>query len=112
MINGLLVFYDNTLLYHSNSAFLFFFAIFAFFLFLFFRCLWFLAQLLQSVVTEVRQLYKLKVLRNKIIAKIIYSPVKRIEYDAHQQLIDYLERKAPEADKKTYQDIDFFLIEL
>ncbi len=26
-------------------------------------------------------LYKLKVLRNKIIAKIIYSPVKRVEFD-------------------------------
>lgn len=117
-------------------------------------------------------LYKLKVLRNKIIAKIIYSPMKRVEFDllmadktlyaskllmdqgkwelaketalkgenyfsilvadyarvkqrnevipgqlraridqayeAHQQLIDYLVQKAPEADKKTYQDIDFF----
>ncbi|MEK7587591.1 MAG: hypothetical protein AAB457_02125 [Patescibacteria group bacterium] len=117
-------------------------------------------------------LYKLKVLRNKIIAKIIYSPVKRVEFDllmadktlyaskllldkgqgdlaketalkgenyfsilvtdyarakgknqvipgqlrarivrayeAHQQLIDYLGQKAPEADKKTYRDIDFF----
>lgn len=117
-------------------------------------------------------LYKLKVLRNKIIANIIYSPVKKVEFDllmadktlyagklllekgqgelaketalkgenyfsilvadyarakqrnevipwqlrvrivrayeAHQQLIDYLGQKAPEADKKTYRDIDFF----
>ncbi len=117
-------------------------------------------------------LYKLKVLRNKIIANIIYSPVKRVEFDllmadktlyaskllldkgqgelaketalkgenyfsilvadyarakqknevisgqlrariarayeAHQQLISYLGQKAPEADKKTYRDIDFF----
>lgn len=60
MINDLLVFYDNTLLYHSNSAFLFFFAVFAFFLFLLFRCLWFLAQLLPSVVTEVRQIYMVR----------------------------------------------------
>ena len=29
-------------------------------------------------------------------------------YQAHQQLIDYLKQKASEADKKTYQDIDFF----
>lgn len=117
-------------------------------------------------------LYKLKVLRNKIIANIIYSPVKRVEFDllmadktlyaskllmdkgqgdlaketalkgenyfsilvsdyarakqrnevipgqlrariarayeAHQHLIAYLEQKAPETDKKTYWDIDFF----
>lgn len=117
-------------------------------------------------------LYKLKVLRNKIIANIIYNQVKRVEFDllmadktlyaskllldkgqgdlaketalkgenyfsilvadyarakqknevipeslrtriargyeAHQQLIDYLGQNAPEADKKTYRDIDFF----
>lgn len=125
-----------------------------------------------GILPDHRYLYKLKVLRNKIIAKIIYNPVKRIEFDllmadktlyasklllnkgqgdlaketalkgenyfsilvadyvrakqknqvipgqlrthiarayhAHQRLIDYLEQKAPEADKKTYQDIDFF----
>lgn len=295
MINKILVFYDNSLLYSPNSTFLFFFILFAFLLFLFFRCLRFFARSLRSMATIVRQIYtkgsflnnlsyylglrpfgkyrlvppfmahlqrkkrkkirikqfillgrkylrvldniekkvlnrihkifdavarevlipviviffisvfsgilsrpvvfaqkpsvtayqfpwpgilpdhpfyKLKVLRNKIIYNIIYSPVKRVEFDllmadkmlyaskllldkgegdlaketalkgenyfsilvadyarvkqrneiisgklrtridqayeAHQQLIDYLGQKAPEADKKTYQDIDFF----
>ncbi len=277
MINDILTFYDNALLYNPNTTFLLFFVLFAALLFLFFRGLLFLARSLrlakavvkqmytvrpheklphiklsykkilskqsvqfmllvrvffrvidsmeQKVVKKVHKivdaiarevlipvimifiisaflrifltpavfaqkppttayqfpwpgilpdhpLYKLKVLRNKIIAKIIYSPVKLIEFDllmadktlyagklllekgkgdlaketalkgenyfsilvsdyarakqksevipgqlrsriawayeAHQQLISYLGQKAPEADKKTYQDIDFF----
>lgn len=117
-------------------------------------------------------LYKIKVLRNKIIERLIIQPVRRIEFDllmadktlyaskflldkkefslaretalkgenyfsslvadyakvqaangtipkelrvqidsayvAHQQLIKYLHDKAPEQDKKTYENIDFF----
>lgn len=57
MINDILVFYDNSLLYNPNSAFLFFFALFALIVFLFFRCLQFLARSLRLMVPEVRQLY-------------------------------------------------------
>lgn len=273
MINDILIFYDNSLLYSPNSTFVFFFLFFfvliVFFLFLFFRYLRILLRSLRSAKAIVKQiytvrphkklshkklafknillkllkqfillvrqflrvidamerktlkrihkivnaiarevlipviiillftpvvfaqtppaaayqfpwpgilpdhpLYKLKVLRNKIIAKIIYSPAKRVEFDllmadktlyaskllldkgqgelaketalkgenyfsilvedyarakqksekipwqlrahidrayeAHQQLISYLRQKSAEADKKTYQDIDFF----
>lgn len=60
MINDILIFYDNALLYNPNSTFLFFFVLFAASLLLFFRYLWFFVRSIRTAVASVRQIYTIR----------------------------------------------------
>lgn len=88
MINDILTFYDNALLYNPNTAFLFFFVLFVASLFLFFKYLWFFVRSIRVTIVSIRQIYTIRP-HKKIPLKQSILFVRKFF-----RVIDDIERKA------------------